>query len=611
MSEIFGSNYELQQNSWEISKSELDIDEINISQEELRNSLNINSILEKIDEICFLTQDSEEDLRDIMSILSNDEISKLKEKGGFDLLKALLEIQWNEFSQEDIFTEEMQKELEELKSSEGGGFMKTKKIQNLENSKAKFYWIISSCKISYFKQQNTWENKIVEELINEVSTINSSIVLQRDENILNEDSLEASDNSNEEKEIKLPSLLLELGENLSVLDDPRLWKLLELLKDQKSSLEEIGFEISRNEDLIFQLLEEYDRENGTNKLSQFTNTVKEITKIYPSFIPFSVRLETKLIISKSKITRSSLVIWVSDLSNIEINSEWVIADTADWFQVKATENSREISLSWSDFTLWNPLENHSKISQIEQIEERANQNLENINQEKLALWKFLEYIQESVILWEDLDDIKLKLRQENPDKYMELWLEDMSNIDDIKSKIQKEYQKQEGKYQEILEWQNRETQQIIDETVREYEEDDRQTKETLKFLNSIHFDILPSETWKWLIDRVNREKWLFGLQEDIDLANWSFWFSAFWSWKNDLENKKNFAQLINILFTSEKDWFISIDSIWFGWMPTFLDGNWEKLEYWEAQMFLRQKLWMDPKGVIMWNIDRYSEEKND
>jgi len=44
-------------------------------------------------------------------------------------------------------------------------------------------------------------------------------------------------------------------------------------------------------------------------------------------------------------------------------------------------------------------------------------------------------------------------------------------------------------------------------------------KETLKFIHSVGFDLIPQDISEEIIKTINLKKGVFGLQEDIDLKN--------------------------------------------------------------------------------------------
>jgi hypothetical protein len=64
------------------------------------------------------------------------------------------------------------------------------------------------------------------------------------------------------------------------------------------------------------------------------------------------------------------------------------------------------------------------------------------------------------------------------------------------------------------------TEKLFDEKEKQkLEEQEKRQKETLEFIHSIGFDLIPQEVSEDIIKTVNLDKGVFGLQENIDLKN--------------------------------------------------------------------------------------------
>jgi len=113
-----------------------------------------------------------------------------------------------------------------------------------------------------------------------------------------------------------------------------------------------------------------------------------------------------------------------------------------------------------------------------------------------------------------------------------------------------------------------------------------QEADTLKFLHSIGFDMFANSDVDWIIRQINISKWRFGISEDIDLEKWNL--GTVYGWENNVE-RKNFARIVNILFSGAEDEPIDLSSIWAMWSPVFNVG-WEVKDYGEFMTGIREQV---------------------
>ncbi len=142
---------------------------------------------------------------------------------------------------------------------------------------------------------------------------------------------------------------------------------------------------------------------------------------------------------------------------------------------------------------------------------------------------------------------------------------------------------------------------VIREKIRKKEQ-----LETLKFLHSIGFDIFSNSDIDGIIDQINLNKGMFGIKENINLKNWNLG-SVYGS--DNLEEKKNFAEIMNILFSGKKEWPIKVDSVWASLSnPTFMIG-WEVKDYGQFMTTIKWEIWANKKMFLQENLNNFLENK--
>lgn len=144
------------------------------------------------------------------------------------------------------------------------------------------------------------------------------------------------------------------------------------------------------------------------------------------------------------------------------------------------------------------------------------------------------------------EDTKTHIQQKHPETYNSLGLSWKQSYIEITNAIQAHMSQLEDSKKKIVDKTIKKLEQITTQNKKEAQEKDRAVAEMLRFLNSIGVDKIDQDKLAQIIDTVNLNHASYGLQQPIDLENWSLGFDLdFWNKAISFLEKKAFIGFIN------------------------------------------------------------------
>ena len=337
-----------------------------------------------------------------------------------------------------------------------------------------------------------------------------------------------------------------------------------------------------------------------SKIYSFVESISSFSTIYK--LKWSEILKNSLSNYPSKLdyidkVEKPLIAYVSDIETS--TTDWTMI-YGDWVKVDLWKQPPKISTF--DKNTWYSLEIDNNISS--ELEENAIVQMEVYNI-MLESKREIFYLEDKVKEYRNIlldDNILEKIAEEQWKTIKEIISDINLTINIWEAKIVELEDKYNSKKEEYLELKE------VD-IIKNLRVKQEKQKETLKFIHSVGFDLIPQDISEEIIKTINLKKGVFGLQEDIDLKNWSLWFHEFGTDKDDTVNKQRFAELVNIMLSWNIDKPININSIWAMWSVTFIWEDGKPGGYTDASRDILEKLWAYPKWVVLWNMNNFKESK--
>ena len=547
-----------------------------------------NTILEALDFEFSLNEEKEKEYKDKLLTKTPEELDELSNKTPEEIIEELNKVEIKEINPQD-----------------------SEVIDNWDENINS--WTIEEQIINIKSQINELNNKL-----SEATSSRDKYNLRKEIKFLEVDLKELEANK-EEKEIdETQSEITEEIENKETSDK------LKIIQSAipKSVLEKHG-DIAK----LLEGFEELDNEERQKNLDEIIKILKDPGKLkslsddlgwvwskeYETFKNSMISIDGSLAWEFDKYeteiipNKSSLV--VGTLWDIKVSWDTLTSETDDWFQITAWEDSRTLSLNWSDYKLDADIGNRDERREFDEVEKEIQTEAEPINKELNSISKIITYLQEAIDKALSLNDVKNEIANQIPfELYNEIGVENATSIQEIKSRFDWIYAKKKEDKEKLLEEKREKLDDIIRRSNEIAREKDEKIKSTLKFLRSIWFDLIPQDVSTEIIRLMNLEKWMYGMQENIDLANWNLWFKEA-NWDLDsVSNKKKFAELINVMISGEKGKPININSVWALWNPTFIWEDGKVADYNQISKDILNKLWAHSKSVILGNMEKFKKE---
>ena len=397
-------------------------------------------------------------------------------------------------------------------------------------------------------------------------------------------------------------------------------KLDENHEERKKLLDEIMIEIKENAQELITDLTAYDQEHWTNKLAEFTAVVIEIK---PSLREVFEIAQTKVLKEEFRNFHRKSALWVNSLDWVSI-SQGVITKEENWFKIQAWWNWRKLSLAWNDFQLDSSIDNADEQRQIQEIETELEDEISPINETQNSISSVMKYIDEAILKWTSLDEVKKNIKLLNLNYYKELGIESASSLQDIKQALAWFYRKTEEEKQRIVRIKKEEVTKILAIVRKKASEKNLETKETLKIIEAFWIDKIWQHVIEDFLDRFNTSSTVLRLPDwrvvsQLSLSPFKIEWSGLSSWEDDwIENAKNrelLAMLINTSISWNPEYPINTNSIdWAILAPTFIKENREEISKSQLQDYINEKLWVNrganPSVKMMENIEANNKNTN-
>jgi len=318
--------------------------------------------------------------------------------------------------------------------------------------------------------------------------------------------------------------------------------------------------------------------------------------------------------------RAEITLGIDSLNWVDLTKDVLTKKTDDWFVIEAWKNWRFLSLQNSDYKINAGIDNLDEKIRFDEIEKNTKEKLNPINEELNSISKILKYVDQSIIQWKKIEEVKDDIKRLDLDLYNELNIDSADSLQSIKSILILAYKNKEDKKEEIINKQKELFENLVNQNKREALEKDEKRKEVLKFVNTIGLDTIPQSVIQPILGMVS---WWnpIHIWNDIitwiDLSNFSFeWtFSpSLWEWWiDDLNSKKVFMKLSNKMMTWDENYPINIDSytLWskpsFRWKKEWEENSYEEISDVDLQTRIKSSLGSMPDSVIkqnLWWLDR-------
>jgi len=244
-------------------------------------------------------------------------------------------------------------------------------------------------------------------------------------------------------------------------------------------------------------------------------------------------------------------------------------------------------VSGSDYKLDSKIGINEDINEIMAIEKRMKESVGWLNESLNSIANILKYVWEAIANDLDLEEVKQTIMSSDIELYNELNIGWLNSLVEIKQAFSELYVEKEEEKDKILKVWKAQIEEIVDRNTEEAKNVDEKQKQTLKYLKSIGFDLLPQElTNKLITDYKSNIFNIPGLnlnKETLDLTNGRFWEGVteeWWDkWKDNLV--KFMEKAIYGEVWAEKSIFKNKNFKWEFWAtidPTGLnvafDDNW-------------------------------------
>jgi len=328
---------------------------------------------------------------------------------------------------------------------------------------------------------------------------------------------------------------------------------------------------------------------------------KTLIWIDPSFIDIFDPIDVWVISYKAKALLG--VSKLSDDTNLGLNT--LTNKTDDWFEITAIRwGKRNLSLEWSKYDLNASFDNSNEIKEINIVENELQKETESINNILKSISILLKYVNQAITDGIELSDIKSTLKLNNSELYNELGMDSISSISDIKQKLSWFYKQKELEKKEIIIGKRKKLDKIISNIDKKSSDADKIKKETLRFIQSIGFDMIPQSITDSIISQLNSNDSLrnsLGFQNNINLEEWNLWTNKDHNLlKINNAEKVVFAEFVNKMISWEKIWPINIEAI--------KTWSWEPIS--NRSTFLTHLMSFQEWGAIGFALNNLKQENN-
>ncbi len=391
--------------------------------------------------------------------------------------------------------------------------------------------------IKWEKQEVKWEEKESNDMKNNLKNLESSF------NNL--------DSSNPHY-WKIKSKIHDLMVNDDALNDSKKFKeeydsIINLLKTDENAFVHIA------EDLQNQ-----DKANWTNKYSEFKNTLLNIDR--SAFTDKIDRYEWWLTAAKQKIA-----LWVNNIDWVNISDNKLSKKTDDWYSIELWKEGRKLSLNDSEYKIGSKLDINTNLQSVVEVENNTKKELKALNEELNTISGIIDFIDQAIANEENLEDVKQEIKSQNNELYNELNIDNMGSLEEIKDSIVWLYKQKEEEKEEKLKQKKRIVDEIVEKNALNAREKDEKVQDTLKFLKSIWFDLIPQDITDNIISQLNSNSWLRNMlwfNSLIDFENWNLGIDSNGDSNNmSLNEKVKFAEIFNTMIWWDDKWPININAL--------------------------------------------------